>query len=81
MLEALNYATGALCDVVVPSGWVLLHPASCLYLPFSILCILIIVFLQSLIARNRGKSRFLRQQKETWDYLIEEARLRGEVTA
>ena len=56
VLEALNHAMGALRDVVVPSGRVLFHPASCLYLPFSIFCILIIVFLQSLKARSRGKS-------------------------
>jgi len=45
VLEALNHAMGALRDVVVPSGRVLFHPASCLYLPFSIFCILIIIFL------------------------------------
>ena len=45
MLEALNHAMGTLCNVVIPSSWVLLHPASCLYLRFSIFCILIIVFL------------------------------------
>ena len=31
--------------------------------------------------RSREKSRFLREQKETWDRLVEEARLHGEVTA
>ena len=40
VLEALGHATGALRDVIVPSGRVLLHPTSCLYLPFSIFCIL-----------------------------------------
>ena len=45
MLKALNHALGALHDVVVPSGRVLFHPTSCLYLPFSIFYILIIVFL------------------------------------
>ena len=30
MLEALNHAMGALCDVVIPSGRVLLGPASLL---------------------------------------------------
>ena len=40
-----------------------------------------IISFQSLIAHSRGKSRFLHEQKETWDRLIEEARLRGEVTA
>ena len=46
-----------------------------------IFCILTIVSFQSLIARSRGKSRFLHEQKETWDRLIEEAWLHGEVTA
>ena len=64
VLEALNHATGALRDVVVPSGQVLFGPASCPYLPLYTFCILTIVFLQSLIAHSRGKSRFLRQQKE-----------------
>ena len=80
VLEALDHATGALRDVVVPSGRVLLDPASCPFLPLYTFCILTIVFLQSLIAHSRGKSRFLHQQKETWDCLIEEAGLRGEVT-
>ena len=39
-----------------------------------------IISFQSLIARSQGKSRFLREQKETWDHLVEEARLRREVT-
>ena len=43
--------------------------------------ILTIVSFQSLIARSRGKSRFLREQKETWDHLVEEVQLRGEVIA
>ena len=34
LLEALNHATGALRNVVVPFDRVLFHPASCLYLPF-----------------------------------------------
>ena len=45
MLEALNHTMGTLHDVIIPSGRVLFHPAPCLYLPFSIFCILIIVFL------------------------------------
>ena len=81
MLEALDHAMGALHDVVVPSGHILFGPASCAYLPLYTFCILTIVFLQSLIARSWGKSRFLHQQKETWDHLIEEAWLRGEVIA
>ena len=39
-----------------------------------------IVSFQSLIAHRRGKSRFLREQKETWHRLVEEAWLRREVT-
>ena len=79
--EALDHAMSALHDVVVPSGRVLFGPASCAYLPLYTFCILTIVFLQSLIACSPGKSRFLRQQKETWDHLIEEAWLHGEVIA
>ena len=81
VLEALNHATGALRDVVVPSRWVLFGPAFCPYLPLYAFCILTIIFLQSLIARSQGKSQFLRQQKEAWDHLVEEAWLRGEVIA
>ena len=58
-----------------------LDPASRPFLSLYIFCILTIVSFQSLIARSRRKSQFLRDQKETWDRLIEEARLRGEVTA
>ena len=60
VLEALHHAMRALRDVVVPSGQVLLGPASCPFLPLYTFCILTIVSLQSLIARSRGKSRFLR---------------------
>ena len=45
MLEALDHAVGALHDVVVPSGRVLLGPASCPYLPLYTFCILTIIFL------------------------------------
>ena len=45
VLEALDHATGALRDVVVPSGRVLLDPASCPFLPLYTFCILTIVFL------------------------------------
>jgi hypothetical protein len=31
------------------------------------------------VAHSREKYRFLRQQKDVWDHLIEEARLRREV--
>ena len=61
VLEALDHATGALCDVVVPSGRVFIDPASCSFLPLYTFCILTIVFLQTLIARSQGKSRFLHQ--------------------
>ena len=61
VLKALDHAMGTLHDVVVPSGWVLLDPASCPFLPLITFCILTIVFLQSLIARSQGKSRFLHQ--------------------
>ena len=54
VLEALGHATGALRDVIVPSGRVLLGPASCPYLPLYTFCILAIVFLQSRIAHSRG---------------------------
>jgi hypothetical protein len=40
-----------------------------------------IISFQSLIARNRGKSRFIREQKENEDRLGEEAWLREEVSA
>ena len=36
---------------------------------------------QNIVARSRDKSRFLREQKAEWDYLIEVARLRGDVGA
>ena len=45
VLEALNHATGALHDVVVPSGHILFGPASCAYLPLYTFCILTIIFL------------------------------------
>ena len=64
VLEALDHATGALCGVAVPSGRVLLGPASCPFLPLYTFCILTIISLQSLIARSRGKSWFHHQQKE-----------------
>ena len=80
VLEALDHATGTLRDVVVPLGQVLFGPTPCPFLPLYTFCILTIVSLQSLIARSQGKSWFLRQQKEAWDCLIEEAWLHGEVT-
>ena len=61
VLEALDHATGALRDVVFPSGRLLLGPISCPFLPLYTFCTLTIVSLQSLIAHSRGKSRFLRQ--------------------
>ena len=61
MLEALNHAMGTLCDIVVPSGQVLLGTASCPFLPLYTFCILTIVSLQSLIARSQGECRFLHQ--------------------
>ena len=81
MLEALDHAMGALRDIVVPSGQVLLDPASCAFLSLYTFCILTIIFLQSLIAHSRRKSWFLHQQKEAEDCLIEEAWLCEEVTA
>ena len=45
VLEALDHAMGALHDIVVPSGWVLLGPASCPFLPLYTFCILTIVSL------------------------------------
>ena len=61
VLEALDHAMGTLRDVVVPSGWVLLGPASCPFLPLYTLCILTIISLQYLIARYRGTFWFLHQ--------------------
>ena len=55
-----------------------LHLSSSFFMYF---CVLTIIFFQSLIARNREKSRFLSEQKENCDRLVEEARLRGDVTA
>ena len=43
------------------------------------LCVLTLIFFQSLIARSREKSWFLREQKEKWDRLTKEARLHGDV--
>ena len=63
-----------------PAGY-LSDPASCPFLPLYTFCILTIIFLQSFIAHSRGKSRFLHQQKEAWDRLIEEAWLHREVIA
>ena len=37
--------------------------------------------LQTLVARSRNKSRFLREQKAEWDHLSEEARLRADMAA
>ena len=48
---------------------------------FVYFCVLTIIFFQSLIVRSREKSRFVLKQKENWDCLIEEARLRGDVAA
>ena len=45
VLEALDHATGALRDVVVPSGRVLLGPASYPFLSLYTFCILTIVSL------------------------------------
>ena len=33
VLEALDHSMGTLSDIVVPSSWVLLDPASCHFLP------------------------------------------------
>ena len=45
VLEALDHATGALCDVVVPFGKVLFGPTSCPFLPLYTFCNLTIVSL------------------------------------
>ena len=45
MLEALDHAMGALCDVVVPSDRVLLGPSYYPFLPLYTFCILTIIFL------------------------------------
>jgi len=44
------------------------------------LCVLTLIFFQSLIAHSREKSQFVREQKEKWDRLAEEARLHGDVS-
>ena len=81
VLEALDHTTGALRNTIVPSDQVLFGPASCPFLPLHTFCILNIVSQQCLIGHNRGKSRFLHQQKEALDHLIKEAWLCGEVIA
>ena len=48
---------------------------------FRVLTIIFLIYFQSLIAHSREKSRFLREQKESWDHLIEEARMCGDVSA
>ena len=45
VVEALDHAMGILHDVVIPSGRVLLDPASCSFLPLYTFCILTIVSL------------------------------------
>ena len=45
VLEDLDHAMGTLRDVVVPSGRVLLGPASCPFLPLHTFCILTIISL------------------------------------
>ena len=45
------------------------------------LCVLTLIFFQSLIARSREKSWFLREQKEKWDHITKEAWLHGDVRA
>ena len=45
VLDALNQATGALRDVVVPFGRVLFGLASYAYLPLYTFCVLTIIFL------------------------------------
>ena len=45
VLEALDHATGALRDIVVPSDQVLFGPASCPFLPLYTFCILAIISL------------------------------------
>ena len=64
VLEALDHAQGALAYVVVPVGRVLAKSCFSLFHFSAYYCILTIVFFQSLIARSRGKSRFLCEQKE-----------------
>ena len=55
-----------------------LHSFSSFFMYF---CVLTIIFFQSLIARSQEKSCFLHEQMESWDCLVEEARLRGDVAA
>ena len=71
-LEALNQASGVLQDIIVPTGWVFTWSCLSIYFFFIYFCLLTTAFFQSLIARSREKSRFLREHKEGWDHLINE---------
>ena len=82
MLDALNHAQGALRDVIVPTGQVFAW--SCLLIFFFLHLFLFfnhLSFFQSLAARSREKSWFLREHKEEWDRLVDEAWLHRDVTA
>ena len=81
MLEALNQASDTLRDVIIPSGRVFTW--SCLSISFFFIyfCFLTTIFVQSLIAHSQEKSWFLREHKEDWDHLIDEAWLHRDVAA
>ena len=56
MLEALNQDRGVLCDVIIPTGRVFAYSLLSLSYFFMYLCVLTLIFFQSLIARSREKS-------------------------
>ena len=65
MLEALEQPEVPCATLSFPLAGYSLDPASHPFLSLYIFCILTIVSFQSLIARSRGKSQFLRELKET----------------
>ena len=81
MLDALNHARGTLRDVIIPTGQVFTW--SCLSISSFFICFYFLTtcLFQSLVAHSREKSWFLREHKEEWDHLIDEARLHRDMTA
>ena len=64
VLKALDHARGALREVIIPTSQVFTRPCLSPSFFFMYFCGLTIIFFQSLIARSREKSWFLREQKE-----------------
>lgn len=77
MDHALTMALSVLQDIVAPAGQVR-HICAFIFPLFSFFVSLPRIFLQSLMARSQEKSQFLRQQKDAWNRLTEEAWLCGE---